>query len=117
MALELLIRPFQLPKVTPPTAVIGGTVLADPVTIQIDTEGGKTFEFSYSFSGETGTASNSYKEVKRTSQKKKIENPDDSTQFVEVQRATKIKFANAGDPTKTLTHTYKYPDDKPTPVG
>jgi hypothetical protein len=114
MALELLIRPFQLPQITPPTAVIGGTVLADPVVVEIDGEGGKTFEFSYSFSGETGTAKNTFKEVKRKSQDAKITNPDDDTQYVKVKRATEIKFANAQDPTITQTHRYNYPDKSST---
>ncbi|HEY7245178.1 MAG TPA: hypothetical protein VH678_15005 [Xanthobacteraceae bacterium] len=117
MALELLIRPFQLTDITPPTAVIGGTVLADPVVITIETEGGKTFDWSYSFSGETGTAANTFKEVKRKNEKKRIENPDDPSQFVEVQRAKEIKFTNASDPSITQTHKYSYPDSSPTPVG
>jgi hypothetical protein len=111
MALELLVRPFQLQEITPPTVVIGGTVLADPVTIMLEAEGGKTFDFSYSFSGETGSSKNE-KEVKRKSEKVRIKNPEDEDQYVDVKRAKEITTVNEGDPSIRRKIKFRYPDSQ-----
>ena len=82
MTLELTIRPFQSPDVTPPRVVPEGTKRDEPVNVSLGKEGGKTFDFSYSFSGQSRSSSDNYKEVARKSETRRIENPNDPDQFV-----------------------------------
>ena len=42
---------------------------------------------------------------------KRIENPDDSDQFVEIKRATEIKLVNENDPKLKRKYTFQYPDN------
>ena len=112
MSLERTIRPFQLPAVTPPALVLDDTKQSDPVAVSLGREGGKTFDYSYSFSSSVHSASDSYKEVSRKSESKRVENPDDPDQFVEIKRATEIKLVNENDPKLKRKYTFHYPDSK-----
>ena len=67
MSLERTVRPFQLPAVTPPALVLDETKQSDPVAVSLGQEGGKTFDYSYSFSGSARSATDNYKEVSRKS--------------------------------------------------
>jgi hypothetical protein len=111
VSLERTIRPFQLPAVTPPALVLDDTKQADPVAVSLGREGGKRFDYSYSFSSSVHSATDSYKEVSRKTETKRIENPDDSDQFVEIKRATEIKLVNENDPKLKRKYTFHYPDN------
>ncbi len=114
MTLELTIRPFQSPDVTPPQVVPEGTKRDDPVNVSAGKEGGKTFDYSYSFSGTSRSSSDNYKEISRKTEKKRIENPDDPDQFVEIKRATEIKLVNENDPKLKRRYRFHYPDSTST---
>jgi hypothetical protein len=114
VTLELTIRPFQSPEVTPPRVVPEGTKRDDPVNVSMGKEGGKTFDFSYSFSGQSKSSSDNYKEVSRRTETRRIENPDDPDQFVEIRRATEIKLVNEGDPKLKRRYRFNYPDSRTT---
>mgnify|MGYP003575979699 CR=1 FL=1 len=73
-------------------------------------EGGKTFDFSYSFSGQWRSSSDNYKEVARKSETRRITNPDDPDQFVDIRRATEIRLVNENDPKLKRRYRFQYPD-------
>src|ERR1700750_1272539 len=98
MSLERTIRPFQLPAITPPALVLDDTKQSDPVAVSLGREGGKTFDYSYSFFSSVHSSSESYKEISRKSETKRVENPDAPDQFVEIRRATQINLVNENDP-------------------
>src|SRR5581483_8871046 len=113
-SLELLVRPFAARDVTPPPAAVGDAAPApEPVALVIEGAGVKTFRYSYSESVQGGEATG-WKEVKRTSETKRIVNPDDESQFVEIKRAKTITLANEGAPSQRRRYAFKYPDDKST---
>ena len=112
MSLERTIRPFQLLTVTPPALVLDDTKQSDPVAVSLGREGGKTFDYSYSFSSSVHSATDSYKEVSRKSETKRVENPDDPDQFVEIKRATEIKLVNENDPKLKRKYSFHYPDSR-----
>jgi hypothetical protein len=104
MSLERTIRPFQLPAVTPPALVLDDTKQADPVAVSLGREGGKTFDYSYSFSSSVHSATDSYKEVSRKTETKRIENPDDSDQFVEIKPRPRSSSSTRTIPSSSASH-------------
>jgi len=99
---ELLIRPFQTKNVTPPRRIIGSEKTVEPVNFSIGSAGGTAFVFRAFAVIEFKTEDSfTYKEVDRKTHIKRIENPDDPSQFVEVERIDQI----------SLRHKLK-PDDK-----
>jgi hypothetical protein len=109
-AIELIVRPFQTKSVTPPTVVIGAAGAEDPVVVTIGGNGVQTFSWSFSESVQGGDAkSGKFKEIKRTEQKIKITNPDDDSQFVEMQRIKDVTLANEKTPEDKRKYTFKYP--------
>lgn len=110
MTLELTIRPFQSQDVTPPKVVPESTRRDDPVSVSLGREGGKTFDFSYSFSGQSRSSSDNYREVARRSETRRIENPNDPDQFVEIRRATEIRLVNENNPSLKRRYRFQYPD-------
>ena len=92
--------------------MLDDTKLSDPVSVSLGREGGKTFDYSYSFSSSVHSATDSYKEVSRKSETKRVENPDDPDQFVEIKRATELKLVNENDPKLKRKYTFHYPDSK-----
>lgn len=101
-SLEFLIRPFQSKDVTPPKRIIGAEKTVDPVAVSIGASGGTAFVFSAFSVIEFKTEDSfTYKEIDRKTHIKRIENPDDPSQFVEVERIDQI----------SLRHKLK-PDDK-----
>ena len=101
-SLELLIRPFQSKDVTPPKRIIAAEKTVEPVNVSIGSPGGTAFEFRFfsvlNFKTED---SFTYKEIDRETHITRIENPDDPSQFVEVERIDQI----------SLRHKLK-PDDR-----
>jgi hypothetical protein len=100
--LELLVRPFETKDVTPPKRIIGAEKTVDPVDVSIGASGGTAFVFrAFSVIEFKTEDSFTYKEIERKTHTKRIENPDDPTQFVEVERIDQI----------SLRHKLK-PDDR-----
>ena len=114
MSLERTVRPFQLPAVTPPALVLDETKQSDPVAVSLGQDGGKTFDYSYSFSSSVRSATDNYKEVSRKSETRRIENPEDPEQFVEIRRATEIKLVDEEDPRQKRRYRFRYPDSSST---
>jgi hypothetical protein len=113
MTLELIVRPFQRGEVTPPLAVPGGTKLADPVVVKFASQGDAAiFDWSFSSSISKSSTAKTHKEVSRTSQQVRIANPQDPSQFVDINRATSVTFANAAKPKDKETYKFAYgPND------
>jgi hypothetical protein len=101
-SLELLIRPFQSKDVTPPKRIIGAEKTVDPVNVSIGSAGGTALVFRAFAVIEFKVEDDfTYKEIERKTHTKRIENPDDPSQFVDVERIDRI----------SLRHKLK-PDDK-----
>jgi hypothetical protein len=88
---DYIVRPFQLPQVTYPTRVVDTTqAAAEDIVLTFGLEGStKTFSCSFSESVEI-YADQTTKEKSRTTQKKRIENPDDPDQHVDVELIKKL---------------------------
>jgi hypothetical protein len=92
-SLEQVVRPFQLPQRTYPQRVVDDTTATTPddVTIQIGKEGA-TKLFNESFSESTTSYGDvTSKEKSRSTEKKHITNPDDESQFVDVEIIKKLQ--------------------------
>jgi hypothetical protein len=85
-SLERIVRPFQSKDVAPPSRVLDTTVAApDNVRITCGATGyTRTFNASYSCTT-TLYVDNGAREVNRQTTTKRITNPDDSSQYVDVE--------------------------------
>jgi hypothetical protein len=115
---EQLVRPF-LPRPLGPA--LSGNIYTPPapgvVQIRWEGKGGKTFQYQSSFSSSMEPpTTESYTEVKRVSEKKRVTNPQDDSQYVDTQRAKEVTLRNDDAATgssgsrKGLKIKYKYPD-------
>lgn len=92
MNLEEIVRPFQGASIFPSAERLGPLTAPGIVFCSLGNKGGKTVSWSFSAEGKAPVSENTkLKETGRTSIKQRIENPDDSSQFVEVCQATSIK--------------------------
>jgi hypothetical protein len=112
VTLELIVRPFQLRELTPPTIIPGSAQPQPPVVVMIGGEGTKTFKWSNSQDAELSTIVDKYKEINRTTKTVRVTNPDDDSQFVDFKRVEDLTLANTGDPTLKRKYTFKYPNDQ-----
>lgn len=89
--LEQVVRPFQTKQVTYPARVVDNTqTVASDVTILIGKDGA-TKTFNESFSESTTSYSDvTSKEKSRSTEKKHITNPNDDSQFVDVEIIKKL---------------------------
>lgn len=96
--MEQIIRPF-LPRDVRPTKVpVPNTRDSGPVTVTIGARGRATV-FKYSkFETVNFSSEIEYVEVSRDTTTKRIENPNDPNQFVEVESIRKIIFRDKNDP-------------------
>lgn len=109
--LENIVRPFQRPNTTLPYRIFDGTEkVAENVVLAIGIDGeGKTFNESFSESITT-YADKEQKELHRETETKRIKNPDDESQFVDVQIVKKLTTEEGAGKdyqktTLTLTNT------------
>ena len=98
-SLELLIRPFQSKDVNPPKPIIGAEKSVDPVAVSIGSSGGTALVFRAFAVIEFKTEDSfTYREVERKTHIKRIENPDDPSQFVDVERIDQIALRHKLNP-------------------
>jgi hypothetical protein len=105
--LEYVVRPFQKQQVALPATIEDEAADAPNVVVALASKG-NAVTFAYSFASSAGVG-NKFTEVERTSRRVRVENPDDPSQFVEVQRAKKITVANEDNPDDKLVWTFKEP--------
>lgn len=94
---EHIVRPFQTPQVTYPTRVFDTT--QEPAEDVVKTFGqeGSTKAFSVSFESSVTTYKDEKtKEKSREVKKKRIENDEDPTQFVDVELIQKLTTERGG---------------------
>jgi hypothetical protein len=91
VSLERIVRPFVTLDVTPPQRIIDPAIEAVPnLVLQIGMEGTiKTLNGSYSASINGYTDSNNT-ELSRETSVKRVTNPDDPSQFVDVEVVNKL---------------------------
>lgn len=107
---ENIVRPFQRKDVTPPTRIVGKEKVVEPVPVAFGKGGGKVLDYGFSFTPglQTTNLSDTYKEIKRDNYpKRRVENPDDSSQFVEVESVKKIYTRNLSDPKVKRNYEFK----------
>lgn len=94
-ALERLVRPFQTGNIRPGTIATGNPQLpGDAIVLEFGREG-STQTFTSSISSQSSSYSEvEHWEVERTVQEVRIENPDDSTQHVDVDVVLNSKTAD-----------------------
>lgn len=111
-SLEKLVRPFQLQGFSPAQAVPGAAVApVDNAVLAIGQEGAtKTFSGNYR-RNVTFYMDAQNKEMtgsdKREVTKKRIENPDDNTQYVEVEVIDKLHTMGPNGQKKTTVYNNK----------
>lgn len=111
MSLEQTVRPFQDRNIAPGVLILDDTKVDDPVVQSIGSEGGTTFDYSYSFNGSNkSTSKDDWKETKRKSTEVKITNPDDSDQSVTTKRADRVEFNDTATGKQKRSYNFKYPD-------
>lgn len=89
---DKIVRPFQLPTVTYPTRIFDPTRAPPAAVVEVlygEDSNAKSFQCSFSESITT-YKDEKVKEKSRETSKKRIENPDDSSQFVDVELINKL---------------------------
>ena len=107
-SLERIVRPFQSKDVTPPQRILGPSEApVDNVLIQCGQAGStKTFNSSYS-STITSYVEGKHRELTRETSVKRITNPDDETQYVDVELINKLKTSGVNGQETTFTYKNK----------
>lgn len=109
--LESVIRPFQDRSVAPAVLILDDKIVEAPKLMSFGSEGGATFSFSYSFSGQAKSAGpEDWKETKRKSETVRITNPDDESQFVDTKRAKEVEFNDTQTGLSKFKFRFNYPD-------
>ena len=101
--LEYIVRPFLPSSIRLPAQPEGESEFAPNVVVALASKGNAV---TFSWSSSANLTSDTIREVKRTNKRVKIENPDDPSQFVEVDRATKIELRSEIDPSRIFIRHY-----------
>ena len=112
---ELVIRPFQTRGVTPPVKIVGEPKEIETPILLIGSDSSKVFKLDVAISTNVEVLSDTttYKETARTTETKRIENPDDPQQHVDVANTTSSELKDQGanpmsrKPTDKLKMTWK----------
>lgn len=89
--LEQVVRPFQTKQVTYPARVVDNTTTVAANVVVLIGKDGATKTFNESFSENTTSYSDiTSKEKSRSTEKKTITNPNDDSQFVDVELIKKL---------------------------
>lgn len=92
MTFERIVRPFQKVDFTPPPAPVAPETPLENVVLMIGKEGASAKMLVGNSSGEiTSFHEDKQKEVSRTTIERRVENPDDPSQYVNVADTDKIK--------------------------
>jgi hypothetical protein len=107
-SLERIVRPFQSKDVTPPQPIFNpSSPPVDNVLIQYGQTGStKTFNSSYS-STITSYVENKHRELSRETSVKRITNPDDETQYVDVELINTLKTSGVNGQETTFSYKNK----------
>ena len=105
--LELIIRPFLPRDVRPIPVPIAGAKATGPVSLSFGGRGGAVV-FKYSqFLTDSFTAQIEYVEKSRETVTKRITNPQDQNQYVDVEVLKKVSFTDKNDP-KQIVYPFEY---------
>jgi len=107
-SLERIVRPFQSRDVTPPQRILNPSAPpVDNVLIQCGQSGStKTFNSSFS-STITAYVENKHRELARETTVKRITNPDDETQYVDVELIDRLKTSGVNGQETTFSYKNK----------
>ncbi|MDE2284704.1 MAG: hypothetical protein KGK33_08840 [Hyphomicrobiales bacterium] len=110
--LERIVRPFQSKDVTPPQRILNPSEPAvDNVVLRCGQSGStKTFNSSFS-STITSYVANKQRELSRDTHVKRVTNPDDETQYVDVELIDKLKTSGVNGQQTTFTFKNKRDGD------
>jgi hypothetical protein len=90
--LELIVRPFLPRDVRPVPVPVANAKATGPVSLTFGTKGG-AIVFKYSkFESVSFSSTPSYVETKRETVTKRIKNPQDDQQYVDVEVIKKVSF-------------------------
>ena len=107
-ALERIVRPFQRSGVSYPTRMFDPTRTESEDTVLMLGKEGSTKTFNESFSSRVTTYKDQeIKEQSRQTEKKRIKNPDDESQFVDVENIKKL-VTEQGEGAKYQKSTYTF---------
>ncbi len=106
--LEQIVRPFQRTGVSYPTRIFDSTQKPVDDTVLTPGKDGSTKTFNESFSERVTTYKDQeIKEQSRQTETKRIKNPDDETQFVDVENIKKL-VTEQGEGAKYQKSTYTF---------
>jgi hypothetical protein len=107
-SLERIVRPFQSKDVTPPQRILNPSEPpVDNVLIQCGQNGStKTFNSSFS-STVTSYVEAKHRELSRDTHVKRITNPDDEAQYVDVELIDKLKTSGVNGQETTFSYKNK----------
>jgi hypothetical protein len=106
-AWEQLVRTFETKPVSLPSLPRGGpAVLPGDVEFKFGQGTITTFSWSYDSSVSAGSDKNTFKEVDRTEKVKRVFNPEDDSQFVDIAQPKKIKLQNRDNPEDQRTYYF-----------
>lgn len=95
--MENIVRPFQRSSVTPLRINLRAPVPSDEVECSLGGSGGRSVSFQLEGGGFIFVNEKNFKETGRKSTLVRVENQDDSNQFVEFCRTDKINFKENKD--------------------
>lgn len=109
MSIERVVRPFQLPTITPPRRVLEESKTTDPVTLTFGKAGsGLTFIYSFfEFASFEVKDLNKETEVSRKEKEKTVTNPDDPEQKLTFNVMTELTTRAVLNPNVHKTYTFK----------
>lgn len=108
--LEYIVRPFQLPTITPPKRVIEGEKFVDNQVLKIG-KSGSGLSFIYSlFQAPDFTVKeddHTHTEVNRKEITKRVTNPDDPEQHVDIKVMSELQVRKVLNPTEYNIYKFK----------
>lgn len=92
MTFERLVRPFERPRIAPavPATALPATEPPEPIVLTFGATGSVKTMTGTDSSSVTAYMDDKQRETKRETVEKRVENPDDSSQYVDVENTTKI---------------------------
>lgn len=93
MGLESVVRPFVSPLIAPAAGQLGDLKNPDVVNCSLGGKGGRSVPWTLSGSNKVlKSQTEKYLESSRDTVKRRVENPDDSSQFVEFCQTKRLKL-------------------------